>query len=110
VNKFIRPFFVFFAEKYYDTKEYLQKKYTWTIKKQWTIDCVWIEPDNTTTSAGKCLVVGEENGFNRRRIRVVIKPERFFGYKNTKSYHAGVAWLNEPRPSIPNKFRIHSVK
>lgn len=107
MNKFIKPFYFFILKKYYDLKEYLFKRFTWTIKKQWSTDCFWINPDD---SAGKCIVVGEENGFNKRRLRVIVKPQRRFGYKYTKSYYEAVAWVNEPRPSVPNKFRIHSVK
>lgn len=106
----MRKFFGSLLRRILYIKSYFQKKYTWTIKNQWSSDCVWTEPDGSINDAGKCLVVGEENGFNSRRLRVVIKPSRFFGYKNTKSYYAAIAWVNEPRPAIPNKFRIHSVK
>jgi hypothetical protein len=99
-------------EKYYDLREYFYKKSTWDIKKQWTNECVWETPeyDHPTQSAGKCLVVGEENRFGERRARIIVKPDKGWDPKDTESYHAALIWVNEPRPNIPSKFKIHSVK
>lgn len=93
--------------RYYDLSEYLYKKFTWSVKVQWSNECLWINPE---VSAGRCLVVGEENGFGKRRVRIIIKPDKHWNPKQTKSYYKAAAWVTEPRPKRPKKFKIHSVK
>ena len=107
MNKYLRLFYAHILEWYLNTLDYIHDTRTWRVRVQWKNTCVWHE---TGESAGRCLVVGEENGRGKRRLRILVKPEKPWKAKETESWYEGQVWLNQPRIDRDYRQKIKAVK
>jgi hypothetical protein len=84
-----------------------RKAKAWRIVRQWDRPCWWTDANR---SAGRIIIVGEQNGLSQRRVRIVAKPEAPWNPKHTTVWYDAMRWATEPSAGTFERPKLRVVK